>query len=276
MRAPLLPLGLLSLGLFTAALPLFGCSADSTPRSSVAIPPAASDAKDPSTHDSAPRSKTAKAAKGEWRVITDVVSSPLGFAWCPFDKDSCEQAFTAGPDHRLHQVRSAPDRQAIGFFVDDQEGCQIFLCADTSCGHPVGANCNPNNGTLKWLPSGSLLYRGGAGSGVSVAMLFSHDGGSLWASEHVMDELSPSQRYLLVGSSSKQELFGKMDIVEVVSLEGASPAVVETVNVPSGADVRAAWLGDRVTLTWATTTKEIKLLDAGTPKDDGEGRPFSR
>lgn len=263
------------LGLIWTAFAISACSADSAPRSSVTIPKLGSDAAAPTERESPPvSSKSPAAAKGEWRVITDVVATPLAIAWCPVEKDSCEQAYSAGPQSRLQEIQRSPDRQSLGFFVEGPESCQIFLCAEGSCGHPVDASCNPNNGSLTWLPFGSLLYRGGAGSGVSVAMLFSHDGGTLWASEHILDELSPSQRYLLVGANSKQDLFGQMDIVEVMNL--VVPSAVETVGVPPGADVHAAWLGDRVKLTWEATTKEIKLLDTGTTGNDDGWRPFSQ
>lgn len=163
----------------------------------------------------------------------------------------------------------------MAFFRAKKPGdCEIYICFDEACSPPVESSCNPNNGSLRWLPMGRFLYTGGGGSGISVASLFGREGETLWSSMHIASELSPSRRYLLLGSSSSNQIFAEIDQIEVIELRGGQ--TVKTVSVPTGADVHAEWVGDAVKLTWTGGKRQVPLKGAGRlGKDDGEWRPFS-
>jgi hypothetical protein len=164
----------------------------------------------------------------------------------------------------------------MAFFRVSKSGeCEIRICFNDACSPPVESACNPSNGSLRWLPTSRLLYTGGGGSGISVASLFGREGETVWSSVHVMSELSPSMRYLLVGSSSTHQIFAEIDQVEIVELSGGT--TVASTSVPTGADVHADWAGDAVKLTWAGGGRRVPLQGAGKlGADDGEWRPFSK
>jgi hypothetical protein len=173
----------------------------------------------------------------------------------------------------LFHVATSPD----GAMATDNP-CLVVMCLSDGTDHHCRTDevtCNPNSGSLTALPVGTVLYRGGAGSGVSAARLYSESGLVLWTSLHVGHELSPSGRYLLVGEARSKEIFAPIDTLTVVDLRNGETAA--QVDVPKEADVRATWGGDVLLLVWPGGEKRVALDGAGKPGAEraGDWRPFS-
>jgi hypothetical protein len=219
------------------------------------------------------------ATRGEWRITT-VLEAPVGVVWCPMDSDFCEQIH-GGRGFTLRNVVRSPDRQGVAFFQTNKgdsvkgDSCEFYICVEQMCGSPVDSVCNPNNSSLRWLPSGSLLYRGSGGSGISVGALYGRDGRELWSSVYVADELSPSMRYLLVGYNSSHQVFAAIDSIQILDLETLKS--VEKVPVPPGKPIRAVWVDGGVQLKWSGGGRKISLKKSGKPGNIDLGwQPFSK
>jgi hypothetical protein len=209
---------------------------------------------------------------GGWRLVEKpFTQDAVAIAWCPAETPGCEVWYGPVERGRFTQVTAGEGGLRLFHATSAAESangrdvsCEVVFCVNDEAGHYCRADevtCNANSGTLTALPSGTVLYRGGAGSGVSAARLYDERGLVLWTSLHVADELSSSRRYLLVGGASSGTLFAPIDTMTVVDLRNGE--AVAQVEVPADTEVRATWGGQALRLVWRGGEKRVVLDEAG-------------